>query len=902
MKNVSTMKLQRTMRTLLLAIACIAMPLSALAASVFENSWNATLDNAEGGSKTEDGQMIKTNDGCYLGVYTTGASDKQYEGRVVKFAADGKTLWEQAVQVERFTTAKKICEGNDGNIYVIGTTKVNDVTRAYIASLDQSGNLRGTKVFDASFSKCFIGDVKPYKDAVVAFYAGVTTINTQAYYSDVVDTDVSVVSEKERRISGTIVVTENIFVSGDWVLVTTQNDYTFFNLATGAIKNTVKGSFEGGCEYGGDFFLLQKGEESYTVHKFTVEDDEPATAWATEVDFTTSYYFNRLFADHDGNIYFFKKGPSFCDIAKLANDGSIEWKQSDLWLDSDVNDGFVYSLDVDSDQNMILAGHTDDFKVFTVKLDKQCNVLGCNKSVVFDDYKYAYTFEKQSSFVDGKLLVCGYVRPADLNAGYSQFFTLMNPFTENEVEWKTLFAAGPIPVIYPITGTFDKEGDSYVVVYSDNQPKLAKYDSDGKQQWISPIVYENATSCYAQSIVALANGNVVVAGYTCNDNDYSEYYKNIMACFDKDGNNVWTNHLSDKETYTYPNEVGLLLADDGDMIMVSSAFKAGDYTKGILIQKIDAAGNIVWNKTYISDKTFSASGAKLDQQGNIDVVGFAYGNDYVPHAYLEKFSQDGEIVFTAEHQSDENYRYIDSWTDKAGNTYTVGYTDQKGIYAVYDSKGTETVFNLSDDNGYWQSVAGNDKNAIIVGSFADANSGAYNGRIIALSTEKPDETAWTQKVANSEASSYACNVLAADDNVVVTGYVENSSSKQVAEYAIVLDADGNHQQTLTGDVIDNTSSNFASVGIYGDTDNFVTLSRFALDDYIYMGIVRKYTNTTSVDVETVKMYDGKPVKTVEYYDISGVRLNERPVAGFYIMRTVFTDGTTKVTKSAALKR
>lgn len=912
MKHVSTMNARHSvtahvatarliMRTLLLtAIACLALPLSAQASTAFENTWNATLDIAEGGSKTEDGQMVKAKDGGYIGVFTTGASDKQYEGRVVKFAANGTTLWEQSLQVEQCTTGQKVCEGNDGNIYVLGTTKVNSVLRAYIASFDQSGTPLGTKVFDATFSKCYIDAVRPYKDAVVAFYTGVTTINTQAYYSDVMGTGLSIVSEKERRVSDNIHVLNNVLLSGDWVLASTQYDYTFFNLATGAIKNAKTGTFEGGCEDNGNLYLLQRMDNSYMIYKFSIVDGNPATAWMTDVDFSTAYYFGRLFPGDDGNIYFVKKGSSFTDFAKLSSDGEIIWKKTDVWIDSEVNDGFVYSLGIDADQNIILAGHTGRYKVFITKLDQSCNVLSCNKSVVFDDYKYAYTFENQSSFADGKLAVCGYVRPSDLNAGYSQFFALIDPSAEDMIEWKTLYAAGPIPTVYPVGGAFDKEGNSYVAAISDNKPRLAKYDTNGNMLWISPVTYENATSGYVLSVVPLDNGNVVVAGYTANDNDYSEYYKNLVACFDAEGKAVWSKQLSDKTLYMYPNEIGLVKASDGNLLMISSAMKTGDYTSGTLIDKIDADGNVIWSKIVVLDKNFIPVTAKLTPQGDIAVVGYAYGSDYTYHATIAKISQEGELIFSCEHESTEGYRYIDSWTDKQGKTYAVGYSDNNGIYAVYDAEGKEMVFELSDDKGYWVSVAGNDSNAVLIGSFSNATSGTAVGKAMAISTENHNTTAWTQNISNSEASSYAYYGVADNDNIIVTGYVENESSKQVAEYAIVLAADGSEKQTLVSDIMDNSSGNFVPMAIFGDANNFVTLSRFALDNYIYMGNVRGFHNTASTGVKTLNA-TSTDVKAVEFFDISGRKLASRPASGLYITRTVFTDGTAKMAKHTATR-
>lgn len=189
------------------------------------------------------------------------------------------------------------------------------------------------------------------------------------------------------------------------------------------------------------------------------------------------------------------------------------------------------------------------------------------KYVIFEDEMYA-------------------MQRLQLIVGYSQFFAVMNPSAENKVEWQKLYAPGPIPSIYPVGGTFDKEGNSYVAARSAEKPRLAKYDANGNMQWLSPVTFENATDGIILNVAPLDNGNVVVAGYTVNANDYDEYYKNLVVCFDANGKAVWTKQLLDKTLYDYPNEIALLKATDGNLLMVSSATKAGSYNRGTLIDKI----------------------------------------------------------------------------------------------------------------------------------------------------------------------------------------------------------------------------------------------------------------------------------------------------------------------------
>lgn len=850
--------------TLLIVMAwCLSLPAGAQTAGTgIENLWSSRIDNADAGSSSTDGQFIKSADGTYIGIFTTGAGAKYYEGRIVKFSAAGEQLWEKEIQPAQYTSVKKVCESSDGNIYVAGTTDVDGTTRAWVSSFAQDGSARGTRVFETAFSQCVIDDIQPYKEGVAVFYTGITTGKIGGHYHDVLASDLSVTSEKERRVQDSnISVLYNVFIEGDWVLASTQNDYTCFNLATGEIKNTKTGSFEGGCKYGKDFYLIQKGDKAYTVIKLSIGDNGPKTAWTTEVDFETSYYLSDLFAASDGNLYFVKKGASFYDMAELNTDGDIVKKKTSVWIDEKANGGFVYSLDTDKDGNILIAGHADDFKVFYATLDKDFTIKKCTSSVISDDFKYAYSYEKMSSFVDGKLLMCGFLRTADLLGPYTQFFTVMDAEKDFATDWKKLYEPGRIPYIFPMGGTFDKEGNAYMAVISDRQPYAIKYDNNGKQLWSEAIKYEKGTKGYSCDALVLDNGNVIIAGYTENDNDYQDYINSLIACFGPDGKQLWVKQTNGGDLYISPKTMGLYKTTDGNFIVVSQAIQKGTYTQCMAVEKFDAEGNVLFTKVIALEKDFMPNRVRMDDYGNILAAGYSYGSDYTRYATVEKISQDGELTAFLEDKNVAKCEFNDAWTDKDGRIYAAGYTEKNGFYAVFDADGKEISYEQSADLGYWQAVSGNSKEAVLTGTFGNS-SNITIGKVVALSTTDGKTKAWEMPVQDNDAAqTFALGVLASDKNIIVTGYTEDDG-KQVSEYVLNCDVDGKNIQKNTSSAIDNRSESYSPMFTFGSSENFVTLSRFALDQYIYMGYARCYKvdDTNAIKPASYNSKDGLAIR------------------------------------------
>ncbi len=105
----------------------------------FEPLWSTDITMADAEADCEESQMRLLSDGGYVAVYTCGAGAKILEGRIVRLSASGEKLWETVIQDEISTTASKVCEGEDGRFYVLGTTQHNGTTQSYIACFGADG-------------------------------------------------------------------------------------------------------------------------------------------------------------------------------------------------------------------------------------------------------------------------------------------------------------------------------------------------------------------------------------------------------------------------------------------------------------------------------------------------------------------------------------------------------------------------------------------------------------------------------------------------------------------------------------------------------------------------------------------------------------------------------------------
>ena len=296
---------------------------------------------------------------------------------------------------------------------------------------------------------------------------------------------------------------------------------------------------------------------------------------------------------------------------KYDPDGNVIWNKTLGGSGREVSIGIV----ADSNDNIIITGHTDPFSnggsdIWTIKYDPDGNVIW-NKTVGGSGHDEGYSVSVDS---DNNIIVAGFTE----SFGAENADILVIKYSpKGDMQWnKTLGGSGRDEgkgvavdsnnniIVIGITTSFNG---------GDWNSWMIKYDPNGNLIWNK--VGNNTGMGYGIAIDS--NNNIIVTG--CTDSFDSEGYAIWTIKYDPDGNALWdkkANRNSSDQSY------GVAL-DSNDNIIVTG--KTGPfYSVGydIWIIKYNPHGNMSWNKTVGGSGWAMGFGVALDSNDNIIVTGY----------------------------------------------------------------------------------------------------------------------------------------------------------------------------------------------------------------------------------------------------------------------------------------
>ncbi|KAF0126240.1 MAG: cellulose-binding [Elusimicrobia bacterium] len=200
---------------------------------------------------------------------------------------------------------------------------------------------------------------------------------------------------------------------------------------------------------------------------------------------------------------------------------------------------------------------------------------------------------------------------------------------------------------------------------------LRKYDASGNLLWHK--VYHNPGGDEARDVAVDASGNVYVAGSIYNgvNNDI------WLGKYDAGGNLLWT------RTYNSPSgwDDGYGVAvDKSDNVIVVGSEDRNDLLQGnnIWVRKYDAAGTVLWTRTYNSPSNGWDNGysVAVDNLNSVIVAGSEdrYDLNQANNIWVGKYDANGNLLWTRSHNGPAN-GYDAAYgaaSDNFGNIYVSG--------------------------------------------------------------------------------------------------------------------------------------------------------------------------------------------------------------------------------------
>lgn len=308
-------------------------------------------------------------------------------------------------------------------------------------------------------------------------------------------------------------------------------------------------------------------------------------------------------------------------------------------------------------------------------------------------------------------------------------------------------------------------GNGYCENPTRNDISLIKYNSQGDSEW-SRIYNGSADSADVGNDIKIdAQGNIYVIGTV---NDIGSNGDIIIIKYSSSGDIIWT------VKYNGPNNgfdmANALVIDNQENIYVTGGSK-GNQTQDFITLKYNSSGNFLWEKRNISSFSSQGNEIKLDNAGNLWVIGIY---DNVHTAF--KYDKNGNLILTTQNlassikfdNSDNVYStgrivitfpYSDILTRKCDSTGNIIWT--KTYAGKYDNSDGGTSLQV-DTLG----------NVHTTGYIRDVNDKTH---IVVLKYNTSGQLQWTRPYDDPEVfesfSPLGCSLLDNSDNLYITGYI-----------------------------------------------------------------------------------------------------------------------------------
>jgi len=226
---------------------------------------------------------------------------------------------------------------------------------------------------------------------------------------------------------------------------------------------------------------------------------------------------------------------------------------------------------------------------------------------------------------------------------------------------------------------------------------------------------------------------------------------------------------------------GVAVADNGDIVVAGStnSFGAGN---DVWVLRLDAFGNVVWQKAYGGSGGDIARGITTTSSGDIIVVGktMSFG-DWIADAWVLRLDADGNVkwqrAFGGVGAGDEAIAVAESDGDiiVVGHTYSFGAGSSDVLVVKLDENGNilwQRAYGGSGFDEAWGVAVADNGDIIVVGYSESFGSGIYDVWVLRL--DGSGNIIW-QKAYGEAGADFAHDVAVADNgDIVVVGQTSGS--------------------------------------------------------------------------------------------------------------------------------
>lgn len=348
---------------------------------------------------------------------------------------------------------------------------------------------------------------------------------------------------------------------------------------------------------------------------------------------------------------------------------------------------------VANDGNYVVLGNTESygagrFDFYLLKLDPNGNLIWSKT--------YGGQYDESASGVlqtsNGEFIMCGNTK---LSASGSRDAYVVRADAQGNQLWAKSYGGvggeNASSIIETSDGGFIFAGSTTSNGTDDFQIWIVKIDANGNEVWSK--IHGGAEWDEAASISATSDGGYILSGYTLSKGAGAKdaYLIKVNAS----GDIIWDKVFGDVHADEFADAKE---TPDGGFIAVGYSitfFSQQNQFRDLFIVKTNSSGDLVWSKLIGSDKNEGASSVRITNDGGFVISGSTDSYSKSNNIYLLKFNGAGEITSVFEDGEEKllqsfilNQNYPNPFNGQTTIMFTIN-SPQEISLVLYDLLGRE---------------------------------------------------------------------------------------------------------------------------------------------------------------------------------------------------------------------
>ncbi|AHF80611.1 NHL repeat-containing protein [Thermococcus paralvinellae] len=245
--------------------------------------------------------------------------------------------------------------------------------------------------------------------------------------------------------------------------------------------------------------------------------------------------------------------------------------------------------------------------------------------------------------------------------------------TWGNVKWQKTYGSKEAEDCWDVAVT--KEGNIIVVGKTENSVWILMLHGDGNIGWQKK--YDGYVSSYESSMALANNGDIIIATSI----RHPEWDDSVWVLrLNHNGSVIWQKAYGGDSTY-YAYDVAVV--ENGDIIVAGQTYDIKDKCFKAWVIRLNANGNIQWQKSYGSDKEYNEmkeyriNAIEVLKNGDIILTGTTERKSLNPNAWISKIDSNGNIKWQKSYGSLSNTEIKDVVSTANGNVFAVGVSALK---------------------------------------------------------------------------------------------------------------------------------------------------------------------------------------------------------------------------------